>query len=168
MGTHAISDGLYRNQIAPKKACKAAILVSLLFLAPLLAVIPSDTMKEAPMMTGGKSTEPDVAVTDLNVTTPSVIGPSGNPTLAPLNHIIRVSLMNQGGSTAYGNITLQIDGAVVDNRTVDLNPGQQEVHLLYWDASSVVGTGIEMTAVWVKDSSSSDSDTTNDLSLIHI
>lgn len=169
MGTHAISDGLYRNQIAPKKACKAAILVSLLFLAPLLAVIPSDTMKEAPMMTGGKSTEPDVAVTDLNVTTPSVIGPSGNPTLAPLNHIIRVSLMNQGGSTAYGNITLQIDGAVVDNRTVDLNPGQQEVHLLYWDASSVVGTGIEMTAVWVKDSSSSDSDTTNDqLSLSNI
>ncbi len=114
------------------------------------------------MLTSGKSTDPDVAVTDLNVTTPSVIGPSGNPTLAPLNHIIRVSIANMGGSTAYGNLTLQIDGSVVDNRTVDLNPGQQEIHLLYWDASSVAGSGIQMTAAWVVDGSSSDSDPSND------
>ncbi len=162
MVRQAISNSPNRGLISSEKASKAAILVSLLFLAPLLSIIPSDTVEDSPMLTSGKSTDPDVAVTDLNVTTPSVIGPSGNPTLAPLNHIIRISVANLGGSTAYGNLTLQIDGAIVDNRTVDLNPGQQEIHLLYWDASSVAGSGIQMTAAWVVDDSSSDSDPSND------
>tara|TARA_B100000131_G_scaffold309582_1_gene340265 strand:- start:681 stop:5891 length:5211 start_codon:yes stop_codon:yes gene_type:complete len=162
MGTQAISNDHSRNPLSTGKASKTAILLTLLFVLPLLGMIPTDSVEEPPRMTSGKSTDPDVAVTDINITTPSVIGPSGNPILAPDNHIIRVSVTNLGGSTAYGNLTLKIGAVTVDNRTVDLNPGQQEVHLLYWDATLVSSSGISMSAVWEADSPPGDSDSSND------
>ena len=169
MGTHAVSNGRYHTPKSSVTASKAAILMTMLFIAPLLIAAPSTSVEEAPSMTSGKSTDPDVAVTDLNVTTPSVIGPSGNPTLSPMEHIIRITITNLGGSTAYGNLTLKINGVIVDNRTIDLNPGQQEVHLLYWDATLAAASGIQMTASWEADNSPGDSDSTNDqLSLSNI
>ena len=113
------------------------------------------------MTTSGKSIDPDVAVTDLHVTTPSVLV-SGVPTLAPENHIIRVGILNIGGSPAEGNVTLKVDGVLVDNRTVTLNPGAGANHLMYWDASSVIGSGMQITATWEDDSAISDSNSSND------
>ena len=143
-------------------ASKATILVALLFLSPLLAGIPTSPDEDAAMMTSGRSLDPDVAVTDLHVTTPSVLV-SGVPTLAPENHIIRVGILNIGGSVAEGNVTLKVDGVLVDNRTVTLNPGAGANHLLYWDASSVIGSGLQITASWEVASSSSDSNSSNDV-----
>ena len=143
-------------------ASKATILVALLFLSPLLAGIPTSPDEDAAMMTSGRSLDPDVAVTDLHVTTPSVLV-SGVPTPAPENHIIRVGILNIGGSVAEGNVTLKVDGVLVDNRTVTLNPGAGANHLLYWDASSVIGSGLQITASWEVASSSSDSNSSNDV-----
>jgi len=126
----------------------------------MLASIPTTPPEEESMMTSGRQTSPDVAVTDLHVTTPSV-EVSGVPTLSPENHIIRVGILNIGGSTGYGNITLKVDGVTVDNRTVSLNPGAGANHLLYWDASSIVDSGLEITAEW--ESEVSESNTSNDV-----
>ena len=94
MGTQAVSNGRYHMPNSSVTASKAAILMIMLFIAPLLTASPSTSIEEAPRMTSGKSTDPDVAVTDLNVTTPSVIAPNGNPTLAPMEHIIRITISN--------------------------------------------------------------------------
>ena len=144
------------------RASKAAILVALLFLSPLLAAIPTTPVEDKAMMTSGRSLDPDVAVTDLHVTTPSVMV-GGVPTLAPQNHIIRVGIMNIGGTVAEGNVTLKVDGVLVDNRTVTINPGSGSNHILYWDASSVIDSGLELTATWVVASTSSDSNSSNDV-----
>ena len=160
MGTLPISIQRKNAYISSKRPSKATILVALLFLAPLLAAVPPPaTVDEAPKLSSQRSTDPDVAVTDLNVTTPSAMV-SGVPTLAPINHIIRVSIVNLGGSTAEGNLTLKVNSAIVDNRTVSINPGQQEVHLLYWDATNSAGSSKTLTASW--EPSSSDSDSSND------
>tara|TARA_B100000700_G_scaffold191967_1_gene211429 strand:+ start:93 stop:5147 length:5055 start_codon:yes stop_codon:yes gene_type:complete len=126
-----------------------------------LAGIPTSPDEDVSMMTSGRSVDPDVAVTDLHVTTPSVLV-SGVPTLSPENHIIRVGILNIGGSPAEGNVTLKVDGVLVDNRTVTLNPGAGANHLLYWDASSVIASGLQITASWEVDPSSSDSNSSND------
>ena len=144
------------------RASKAAILVALLFLSPLLAAIPTTPVEDKAMMTSGRSLDPDVAVTDLHVTTPSVMV-GGVPTLAPQNHIIRVGIMNIGGTVAEGNVTLKVDGVLVDNRTVTINPGSGSNHILYWDASSVIDSGLELTATWEVASTSSDSNSSNDV-----
>lgn len=152
--THAFSEKCMHN------ASKAPILVALLFILPMLASIPTAPVVDEPMMTSGRQMSPDVAVTDLHVTTPSV-EVSGVPTLSPENHIIRVGILNIGGSTADGEVTLRIDGVLVDNRTVSLNPGASANHLLYWDASSIVDSGLEIAASWEPDTGSSDSNTSN-------
>ena len=144
---------------------RAAILVVMLFVLPLLANTSSHSVDPRAQSTLGRSTEADVAVTDLNVTTPSVMI-SGVPTLAPQTHIIRVSILNLGGSSADGNLTLEANTgsgfAEVDKRIISINPGQQEVHLLYWDATAV-GSGYGLRAVWdVNLSTSDDSDASND------
>lgn len=144
---------------------RAAVLVAMLFVLPLLAHTPIQSVDPRAQSTSGRSVEADVAVTDLNITTPSVMV-SGVPTLAPQTHIIRVSILNLGGSSADGNLTLEANtgsGYVeVDERTVSINSGQQEVHLLYWDAITV-GTGYGLRSVWdVNLSTSTDSDSSND------
>ena len=161
MGTQGISNLATYSQKATDGASKATILVALLFLSPLMAGIPATPDEDVPMMTSVRSVDPDVAVTDLHVTTPSVLV-SGVPTLAPLNHIIRVGILNIGGSTAEGNVTLKVDGTLVDNRTVTLNPGAGANHLLYWDATSVIASGLQITASWEASSTSSDSNSSND------
>jgi len=162
MGTQVISNLATYSERVTDRASKATILVALLFLSPLLAGIPASPDEDVPMMTSGRSLDPDVAVTDLHVTTPSVLI-SGVPTLAPQNHIIRVGILNIGGSVAEGNVTLKIDGVLVDNRTVTINPGAGANHLLYWDASSVIDSGLQITASWEVASSSSDSNSSNDV-----
>ena len=164
MGTQGISKIETSPQKTSDRASKAMILVALLFLSPFLAGIPATPEEHVSMMTSGKqqSTDPDVAVTDLHVTTPSVLV-AGVPTLSPENHIIRVGVLNIGGSQAVGNVTLKVDGVLVDNRTVTLNPGAGANHLLYWDASSLISSGLQITASWEKDSSSADSNSSNDV-----
>ena len=143
---------------------RAAVLVVMLFVLPLLTQTSSHSVDPRAQSTLGRSTDADVAVTDLNVTTPSVMI-SGVPTLAPQTHIIRVSILNLGGSSADGNLTLEANTgsgfAEVDERIISINPGQQEVHLLYWDATA--GSGYGLRAVWdVNLSISTDSDASND------
>ena len=143
---------------------RAAVLVVMLFVLPLLTQTSSHSVDPRAQSTLGRSTDADVAVTDLNVTTPSVMI-SGVPTLAPQTHIIRVSILNLGGSSADGNLTLEANTgsgfAEVDERVISINPGQQEVHLLYWDATA--GSGYGLRAVWdVNLSISTDSDASND------
>ena len=159
MVTQVISNLTTYSQRATEGASKATILVALLFLSPLLAGIPASPAEEVPMMTSGRNLSADVAVTDLHVTTPSVLV-SGVPTLAPQNHIIRVGILNMGGSVADGNVTLKVDGVLVDNRTVSINPGSAANEILYWDASSVIGSGFQITASW---ESSSDANSSNDV-----
>jgi hypothetical protein len=65
-----------------------------------------------------------------------------------------------GGSTADGVLSLKVNTVQVDYRNVSINVGQQEVHLLYWDAA--LGSGIALDAVWEVDSASTDSDSSND------
>ena len=162
MGTYAISNHSSDRVYATRLACKATVLAAILLLMPLLAGVPTFPIEESPKMTSGRSTDPDVAVTDLNVTTPSAMV-SGVPTLAPQNHIIRVSIVNIGGGVGEGDLILRVGGVDVDTRDVSINPGQQEVHLLLWDATNVSGaqaSGLNIVALW--DAAGSDSDSSND------
>ena len=104
MGTYAISRRGNEPRETPEKAFTVAFLVILLFLLPLLANAPEEASRTNVLSSSGKSTTADVAVTDLLVTTPSVMV-SGVPTLAPQEHIIRVTIQNLGGSSADGNLT---------------------------------------------------------------
>ncbi|MEC8873923.1 MAG: hypothetical protein VX502_00865, partial [Candidatus Thermoplasmatota archaeon] len=137
-----------------------SVLLALLFILPLLAQAPGSPIEPVSMSTSGKSTDADVAVTGINVTTPSA-WISAIPTLAPMNHTIRVSIVNIGGSAADGELLLKVSGSPVDNRTVNINPGAQENHLLYWDASSFEGgSSYTLEAVWEADGV--DADSSND------
>ncbi|MDP6986088.1 MAG: hypothetical protein QGH38_02580 [Candidatus Thalassarchaeaceae archaeon] len=159
MGTVAISRRGKEPRGTPRNACTAAFLVALLFLLPLLANAPGESVQPTVLPSSGKNTDADVAVTDLSVTTPSVMV-SGVPTLAPQIHIIRVTIQNIGGSAADGNLTLKVNGVLVDSRNVSINPIEQQDHVLYWDAS--VGSGYNLRAEWVVGGSSTDSDSSND------
>lgn len=160
MTKHSSQESSRNLHRTTKKASKATILVALLFLSPLLAGIPVATDEENPMQSSTRQMGPDVVVTDLDVTTPSAIV-GGTPTLAPVDHVIVVGTTNQGGSTAEGNVTLKVDGVLVDIRYATITPGGQVNSVMYWDASSLSGTGYEITAEWDPSSSSSDSDTSN-------
>ena len=160
MLTHSSLESSRNPHNTANTASKATILVALLFLSPLLAGIPIAPDQENPMPSSTRQMSPDVVVTDLDVTTPSAIV-GGTPTLAPVNHVIIVGTTNQGGSTAEGNVTLKVNGVVVDNRTATITPGGQVNSVMYWDASSLSGTGYEITASWAPSSSSSDSDSSN-------
>ena len=145
MGTQAVSNGRYHTPKSSVTASKAAILMTMLFIAPLLIAAPSTFVEEAPSMTSGKSTDPDVAVTDLNVTTPSVIGPTGNPTLAPMEHIIRITISNLGGLG-------------VDAFTPVINPPQ----------CAVLGIGrIQEKVIWQKEQAMSQERLTLNLTFDH-
>ena len=160
MRTHSSRDSSRNPHRATNKASKAAILVALFFLSPLVAGIPVATDEEKPMPSSTRQMSPDVVVTGLDVTTPSVLV-GGTPTLAPVNHVIIVGCTNQGGSTAEGDVTLKVNGVEVDVRTASITPGGQVNSVLYWDASSISGTGYEITASWVPSNTSSDSDSSN-------
>ena len=110
----------------------------------------------------------DVSVSELTITTPSV-SLLGINVLSPMEHIIRISLVNYGGSDANGTLTLSIDdgssSTEVDTRDIYILAGQQENHLLYWDAYSA--TDISLNAIFTIDPSEVDSDSSNDyLSLL--
>ena len=121
MRTHSSQESSRNPHSTTNTASKATILVALLFLSPLLAGIPTATDEESPMPSSIRQMSPDVVVTDLDVTTPSAMV-GATPTLAPVNHVIIVGTTNQGGSTAEGNVTLKINGVVVDNRTATITP----------------------------------------------
>jgi len=142
-----------------RNGSRAAILVALLFLLPLSANIPSESVQPLAHSLSGKSTDADVEVTELSVTTPSTMV-AGVPTLAPQNHTIRVTISNMGGSTADGILSLKVNNVQVDYRNVSINVGRQEFHLMYWNAT--LGSGISLEAVWEVDVSSTDSDSSND------
>ena len=160
MAKHSSQESSRNLHRTTKTASKATVLVALLFLSPLLAGIPVATDEENPMQSSTRQMGPDVVVTDLDVTTPSAIV-GGTPTLAPVDHTIVVGTTNQGGSTAEGNVTLKVDGVLVDIRYATITPGGQVNSLMYWDATSLSGTGYEITAEWAPSSSSSDSDSSN-------
>ena len=160
MRTYSSQDSSRNLHRTTNKASKATILVALFFLSPLLGGMPIASDEEAPMQSSTRQLSPDVVVTDLDVTTPSAtVG--GTPTLAPVNHVIIVGTTNQGGSTAEGNVTLKVNGAVVDNRTASIAPGGQVNSVMYWDASLLSGTGYVITASWEPSPSDSDSDSSN-------
>ena len=158
MRTYPSQDSLRNPHRTTNTAIKATILVALFFLSPLLSGIPVATDEDYPMPSSTRQIGPDVVVTDLDVTTPSALV-GGTPTLAPVNHVIIVGSTNQGGSSAEGNITLEVNGVVVDTRPASISPGSQVNSVMYWDASSLSGTGYEITASW--DPSSTDTDSSN-------
>ena len=160
MRTYSSQDSSRKAHRSTNSASKATILVALFLLSPLLAGIPVATDEEKPMPSSTRQVSPDVVVTDLDVTTPSALV-GGVPTLAPVNHVIIVGSTNQGGSTAEGNVTLEVNDVVVDIRAASITPGGQVNSVMYWDASSLSGTGYVITASWEPSSSSTDSDSSN-------
>ncbi len=110
------------------------------------------------------ASDADVSVSGLDVTTPSVMI-SGIPIVSPMEHIIRISIVNYGGSDANGTLSLSInDGSSitdVDDRVISILAGQQENHLLYWDATDQ-SSGVSLIATWMINSDESDSDSSND------
>ncbi len=158
MRTYPSQDSSRNPHRTTNTASKATILVALFFLSPLLSGIPVATDEDNPMPSSTRQIGPDVVVTDLDVTTPSALV-GGTPTLAPVNHVIIVGSTNQGGSSAEGNITLEVNGVVVDTRPATISPGGQVNSVMYWDASSLSGSGYEITASW--DPSSTDTDSSN-------
>lgn len=146
---------------------KIAVLLAILFLAPMAFFSHDSNLASSEKYNSGKSADADVAVIDLNVTTNSVYVGS-TPTLSPIYHTIRVDILNLGGTTGDGNLTLEVNTgsgfSEVDRRIVSINAAQQESHLLYWDASSASGTGFSIKATWeVNLTISTDSDMTNDI-----
>tara|TARA_B100000131_G_scaffold123214_1_gene120371 strand:- start:35009 stop:40135 length:5127 start_codon:yes stop_codon:yes gene_type:complete len=158
MGTQPILTTLSGDGKSARRASRAAILVTLLLIVPLMASIPPESVQESKKLSSQRSTEPDVAVTDMNVTTPSVMV-GGTPYLAPGEHIISANIANMGGSTANGELHLKVNTVSVDSRVVSINPGQQAVHLLLWDATP--GSGIDLEVVWEPDTPAGDSDSDN-------
>ena len=120
MRTYPSQDSSRNPHRTTNTASKATILVALFFLSPLLSGIPVATDEDNPMPSSTRQIGPDVVVTDLDVTTPSALV-GGTPTLAPVNHVIIVGSTNQGGSTAEGNITLEVNGVLVDIRPASIS-----------------------------------------------
>jgi len=142
-------------------ARKTAFLLAFLFVLPLLAHHPVDFTDHSTKQTSPRAVDPDVAITGINVTTPSFFDGSTN-FLAPMVHTIRVTIINLGGSTGNGNISLQVNGAEEDRRPVSLPPGGQQNQVLYWDATSASGPGYTIVAIWDDAPADDDSDSTND------
>ena len=146
---------------------KIAVLLAILFVAPMASFTHDSNLTFSEKSNSAKSVDADVAVIDLNVTTNSVyVG--ATPTLSPISHTIKVDILNLGGSTGEGNLTLEVNTGSgfteVDRRIVSINAAQQESHLLYWDASSLSGAGFSIKATYeVNLTISTDSDMTNDV-----
>ena len=164
------SDGIKKFQQLQKrgeKLKKIAVLLAILFVAPMVSLPQDRNLALSEKYNSGKSVDADVAVIDLNVTTNSVyVG--ATPTLSPISHTIKVDILNLGGSTGEGNLTLEVNTGSgfteVDRRIISINAAQQESHLLYWDASLLSGSGFSLKATWeVNLTISTDSDMTNDI-----
>ena len=145
-------------------ARKTACLLAFLFVLPLFAHHPVDFEDQFQNQNSQKSTDPDIAITGINVTTPSFFD-GGTRFLAPMVHTIRVNIINLGASSGTGNLTLEINdgtGAVEeDRRPVSLSPGGQETQLLYWDATAASGSGYTITSNWLQDNGDADSSNNN-------
>lgn len=146
---------------------RKAILLIALILISTMPYSPDMLLNPDNKLSSGASNA-DVSVSELTITTPSV-SLLGINVLSPMEHIIRISLVNYGGSDANGTLTLSIDdgssSTEVDTRDIYILAGQQENHLLYWDAYSA--TDISLNAIFTIDPSEVDSDSSNDyLSLL--
>ena len=85
---------------------KAILIVTIMVLS-ILPYTPEATLKSN-IEPSFQASNADVAVTQLDITTPSVyVG--AVPTVSPMNHIIRVTIVNFGGSDAEGTLTLEVD-----------------------------------------------------------
>lgn len=141
---------------------KAILIVTIMVLS-ILPYTNEGTLKSE-TISSTDSSSADVAVTQLDVTTPSVyVG--AVPTVSPMNHIIRVTIVNFGGTDANGTLTLSVnDGSVlseVDGRDISISSGWTSNHLMYWDATTS-SSGISLIATWVIDTTESDSNSNND------
>jgi len=140
---------------------KAILIVTIMVLS-LLPYTSEMTLKDNTVSSSGSSAA-DVAVTQLDITTPSVyVG--AVPTISPMNHIIRVTISNYGGTNANGTLTLEVnDGSStseVDSRDISIASGWTSNHIMYWDATTA-SSGSSLTAIWTNDSSEEDSDNGN-------
>ena len=87
---------------------KIAVLLAILFVAPMASFTQDSNLAFSEKSNSAKSVDADVAVIDLNVTTNSVyVG--ATPTLSPISHTIKVDILNLGGSTGEGNLTLEVN-----------------------------------------------------------
>ena len=143
---------------------KALILVSII----IFSAFPysSTMMLDSNNKLSSGASDADISVTALDVTTPSVYI-NGIPTISPMEHIVRISIINFGGSDANGTLTLSfIDGSTpteVDSRDISIIAGVQENHIMNWDATLLSGTtGASLLAKWTIDPSETDSDSSND------
>ena len=140
---------------------KAILIVTIMVLS-LLPYTSEITLKDNKVSSSDSSVA-DVAVTQLDITTPSVyVG--AVPTISPMNHIIRVTISNYGGTNANGTLTLEVnDGSStseVDSRDISIASGWTSNHIMYWDATTA-SSGSSLTAIWTNDSSEEDSDDSN-------
>lgn len=142
-------------------ARKMAFILAFLFVLPLFAHHPVNLTDQSQNQTSPRAVDPDVAITGINVTTPSFFDGSAN-ILAPMVHTIRVNIINIGGSTGEGNISLEVNGVEEDRRPVSIPPGGQQNHVLYWDATSISGSGYTIAAKWDDSPLDNDGDSTND------
>ena len=141
---------------------KAILIVTIMVLS-ILPYTNEGTLKSE-TISSTDSSSADVAVTQLDVTTPSVyVGTV--PTVSPMNHIIRVTIVNFGGTDANGTLILSVnDGSSVsevDSRDISISSGWTSNHLMYWDATTF-SSGISLIATWTIDSTESDSNPNND------
>ena len=141
---------------------KAILIVTIM----VLSILPytHETALKSDTISSSGSSSADVAVTQLDVTTPSVyVGTV--PTVSPINHIIRVTIVNFGGTDANGTLILSVnDGSSVsevDSRDISISSGWTSNHLMYWDATTS-SSGISLIATWTIDSTESDSNPNND------
>ena len=145
---------------------KAILIVTIMVLS-ILPYTPEATLKSN-IEPSFQASNADVAVTQLDITTPSVyVG--AVPTVSPMNHIIRVTIVNFGGSDAEGTLTLEVDDgsgpSEVDSRDISISSGWTSNHIMYWNATNSP-SGSSLIALWTNDPSSTDSDTSNNQLLL--
>jgi len=145
---------------------KAILIVTIMVLS-ILPYTPETTLK-SDNVPSFQASDADVAVTQLDITTPSVyVG--AVPTVSPMNHIIRVTIVNFGGTDAEGTLTLEVnDGSSqseVDSRDISISSGWTSNHIMYWNATNFP-SGSSLIALWTNDPSSTDSDNSNNQLLL--
>ncbi|MFL2957730.1 MAG: hypothetical protein ACJZ4Z_02945 [Candidatus Thalassarchaeaceae archaeon] len=140
---------------------KAILIVTIMVLS-ILPYTP-EAMLKSNKEPSFQASNADVAVTQLDITTPSVyVG--AVPTVSPMNHIIRVTIVNFGGSDAEGTLSLIVDDgsgpSEVDSRDISISSGWTSNHVMYWNATNSP-SGSSLNASWTNDPSSTDSDSSN-------
>lgn len=144
-----------------------AILIVTIMVISILPYTPEIALKSNTTSSSDASSA-DVAVTQLDITTPSVYVGS-IPTVSPINHIIRVTIVNFGGTDAEGTLTLEVDDGTgpseVDSRDISISSGWTSNHIMYWNATNSL-SGSSLIALWTNDPSSADSDDSNNQLLL--